>query len=286
MILVTGSTGTFGSYVAKELLKNGLEIKASSFDNVEKIGENLGDNVLAVKYDLNNPSTFDELLDGVRSMYLVAPSGSHQFSEQIIPLLKKAKEKAVNHIVLTTVLGADANPNSSHYKAEIAVKESKINYTIIRPNFIFQNFINYDLWAIKKNMIYLPTGDGATSYNDIRDVAEAVANVLQNPNNHLGKTYSITGPEALSHNKMADIFTTVLGRAIKNVNPSEAEYKGTLSQFGVPEHTVDFLATLYGFIKLNYFKTVTTDLEYILQRHPTSFHQFVVDHKYIFEIQH
>lgn len=283
MILVTGATGTFGSHVAKALQKKGLKIKVASFDDLEKMQEKFGDDVVSTKYDLNSPSTFDQLLDGVKSIYLVAPSGSHQFAEQIVPLLAKAKEKLVNHIVLTTVMGADANPSSSHYRAEIAIKESNISYTIIRPNFIFQNFINYDLWAIKKGMIFLPTENGETSYNDIRDVAEAIANVLYKPDAHLGKTYTITGPEALSHSKISEIFSKVLERNIRNVNPTEAEYKETLLKFRLPQNTVDFLATLYQFIKLNYFKSTTTDLEFLLKRKPTTFHQFVLDYKSIFE---
>ncbi|TAE17416.1 MAG: NAD-dependent epimerase/dehydratase family protein [Bacteroidetes bacterium] len=283
MILVTGSTGTFGSHVAKALQKKGLKIKVASFDNLEKMQHKFGDDVLTIKYDLNNPSTFDELLEGVKSIYLVAPSGSHQFAEQIVPLLAKAKEKLVNHIVLTTVMGADANPSSSHYRAEIAVNESSIGFTIIRPNFIFQNFINYDLWAIKKDMIFLPTENGETSYNDIRDVAEAIANVLEKPEEHVGKTYTITGPEALSHSKISEIFSKVLQRNIKNVNPTEVEYKETLLKFGLPQNTVDFLATLYHYIKLNYFKSTTRDLEFLLNRKPTTFHQFVSDYKEAFE---
>ncbi|MBL0881770.1 MAG: SDR family oxidoreductase [Chitinophagaceae bacterium] len=282
MILVTGATGTFGNNIAKALLKKGIAIKAASFDHTEKLKEILGKEVITTKYDLNDPSSFDQLLEGVKSIYLVAPSGSHQFSEQIIPLLLKAKEYSVEHIVLTTVLGADANPNSSHYKAEKALKESGIPYTIMRPNFIFQNFINYDLWAIKKGMIYLPTGDGTTSYNDIRDVAQAIANVFEYPHPHYGKTYSITGAEALSHKKMAEIFTTVLGRPIQNVNPTEEEYKQTLYDFGIPQPMVDFLAVLYSYIKLNYFKTVTPDLEFLLQRKPIAFHEFVKDYQHEF----
>ncbi len=283
MILVTGSTGTFGSHVAKALLTKGLKIKVASFDKLEKMQEKFGKEVVSTNYDLNSPSTFDELLDGIKSIYLVAPSGSNQFAEQIIPLLAKAKENLVNHIVLTTVMGADSNPSSSHHRAEIAIKESNIDYTIIRPNFIFQNFINYDLWAIKKDMIFLPTENGETSYNDIRDVADAIANVLETPNTHLGKTYTITGPEALSHSKISEIFSKVLERNIRNVNPTEVEYKETLLKFGLPQNTVDFLATLYHFIKLNYFKSTTTDLEFLLKRKPTTFHQFVIDYKAIFE---
>lgn len=283
MILVTGATGTFGSHVAKALLRKGMKIKIASLDNPNKMRDELGADVISSSYDLNKPSTFDELLNDVESVYLVAPSGSHQFAEQILPLLAKAKEKSVKHIVLTTVLGADANPNSSHYRTEIAVRECNINYTIIRPNFIFQNFINYDLWAVKKDMIYLPTGNAETSYNDIRDVAEAVANILESPDTHYGKIYSITGPEALSHSKISEIFSEVLGRNVRNVNPTEAEYKETLLKFGLPIHTVDFLATLYHYIKMNYFSSMTSDLEKLLKRKPTTFHQFVLDNKAIFD---
>lgn len=282
MILVTGATGVFGSHVAKELLRRGTSIKAASFDSALKIEEKIGQKVLTVTYNLDNPLSFDDLLDGIHSMYLVAPSGSHQFSEQIKPLLVKAKEKNIRNIVLTTVLGADANPGSSHFKAEEAVRSSGINYTIIRPNFIFQNFITYDLWAVKKGMIYLPTEKGQTSYNDIRDVAAAIAEVLLNAKEHYGQTYSITGSQALTHDQMAEIFTSVLGRHVKNINPTEHDYKDTLAKFGVPASSVDFLATLYSFIKKSYFKVVTNDFEKITGKKPITFEQFVTDYRDVF----
>jgi uncharacterized protein YbjT (DUF2867 family) len=162
------------------------------------------------------------------------------------------------------------------------VQNSGIDYTIVRPNFIFQNFINYDLDAVRKGMIYLPSGDGKTSYIDTRDVASFIVEILKNSTKHIAATYTITGSEALSHWDMAAIFSKVLGKEVKNQNPSEEEYKNLLLSYKLPQDTVDFMAMLYSFIKAGYFTAVTDDFQKIVGRTPISFESFVKDNRSAF----
>ena len=58
------------------------------------------------------------------------------------------------------------------------------------------NFIQY-YGPDKSGNIYLPWGQGACSFIDARDIAEAAAVVFTTPG-HAGKAYEVTGPEALT----------------------------------------------------------------------------------------
>jgi uncharacterized protein YbjT (DUF2867 family) len=58
------------------------------------------------------------------------------------------------------------------------------------------------------------TGDGRIGHVDVRDVAAGAAEIAVSPAAHAGKTYWPTGPESLSGNDVAEIFTKVLGRLI------------------------------------------------------------------------
>jgi uncharacterized protein YbjT (DUF2867 family) len=281
MILVTGSTGTFGRHVAKELQKQNIAFKAAG-QGSDKIKSLLGDDVNFSEFDWADSSTFNNLLRGITQVYLVSPPNSSTFSEQVVPFLQEAKKQGVTYIVLSSVLGSDANKESPLYKAEVAVQHSGIDYTIVRPNFILHNFINHDLGSIQNGVIYLPSGEGKTSYIDMRDVASFIVEVLKNPAKHTSKTYTLTGSEALTHQEIAGIFTKVLGVEIKNINPTEDEYKNMLTGYNVPQSIVDFMAALYSFIKAGYFENVTDDFRSVTGRAPVTFEQFVSDHKAIF----
>ena len=267
MILVTGSTGTFGSHVAKELQKQNSNFKAAGQSSV-KIKEILGEDVKFAEFDWANPNSFKNLFDGITAIYLVSPPNSNSFPDQLVPFLQEAKQAGVGFIVLSTVFGTEANKDGSLYKAELAVQNSGIDFCIVRPNFIFQNFINYDLGAVKSGVIYLPSGEGKTSYIDVRDVASLVVAILNNKEKHVSKIYKLTGSEAINHDTTAKIFTEVLGVEIKNLNPTEEDYKKTLRSYNLPDSTVDFMAMLYSFIKAGYFSTITKDFENVLGRKP------------------
>jgi len=280
-ILITGSTGTFGSHVAKEFQRKAIPFRAAA-QSIEKVKNILGQETEAVAFDWNNPSTFDALFDNVSIVYLIAPPFSSSFHQQVIPFLNKAKNRGVEHIVLTTAFGTDANPEGTFFKAEEIVKNLGIGYTILRPNFIFQNFVNFDLQSIRSGAIYLPTGEGKASYIDIRDIARVSADILENPKKHNEKIYSLTGGEALSHNEMASIFSEVLAKKISNINPTEEEFKNALRGYNVPAFIYDYMAVLYSVIKAGYMSTVTNDVRNLTGKNPILFKSYVEENKAVF----
>ena len=69
---------------------------------------------------------------------------------------------------------------------------------------------------------------------DVRDIA-AVAAVALTKNGHAGKTYDITGPEALTHHEMASLLTTASGKTVTFVDVPEAVMRDGLIRFGFRE---------------------------------------------------
>lgn len=281
MIFVTGASGTFGSHVAKDLQAKKIPFRAGAQDS-QKAAAILGTGIDCISFDWNEPGTFEPALKDITKLYLVSPPNSPSFPEQVAPFLQAAKKMGVGFVVFSSVYGTDQNPGSSLYKAETAVQNAGMEYAIVRPNFIFQNFINYDLAAVRQGIIYLPSGESKTSYIDVRDVALAIVEILQNPQPHSAKAYNITGAESLSHAEMAEIFSTVLHKPVQNLDPSGADYEKTLTGYGLPAATVAFMGQLYAYIKAGYFATPTSDFTSITHRQPRSFKQFAEDYKAVF----
>ncbi len=266
MILVTGSTGTFGSAIVKKLQEKNNAYREASSEN----------------FDWNKSATFEKALLGIEKVFLVSPPNFIDFDQKIIPFIVEAKKAGVKFILLSTLYGAEKNPTSTFAKTEKIIAECGINYAIVRPNFIFQNFITYDLEAIKSGSIYLPTKDSKTSYIDVNDVATAVTLILENPREHNGIAYTLTGSEALSHEQFATIFTEVLGKKVTNIAPTNAEYKATLLSYNLPQEIVDFMGVLYAGIVVEAFKTPTNDFELLTGKKPITAKEFIELNRSVF----
>lgn len=281
MIFLTGASGTFGHHVASELIKQNMPFRAAA-QSVEAIYEKLGNQVEAVAFDWNQPQTIPQLLKGIQVVYLISPPFTYDFHRQAAPLLEEAKRQGVQHIVLTTGLFTEGRPDNLFYKTEELVKQSGIDYTLIRPDFLFQNFINYDLQAVQGGALYLPSGDGKAAYVDVRDVAALSAQVLAQPQEHAGKSYAATGPQALSHREMAAVFTTILGRTVQHIDPSIAEYTQTLRGYGVPDLVSGFMAMLYTTMKDGEWSKLSHDVETVTGQPARSLAEFVEENKAVF----
>ncbi|MGK7949263.1 MAG: hypothetical protein AB4368_10795 [Xenococcaceae cyanobacterium] len=94
---------------------------------------------------------------------------------------------------------------------------------------------------------------------------------------HIGKTYTLTGREALSGVEQARIFSRHLHRQIIYHDiPPEKEEEAMVAM-GMPEILVKALSQLHSFCQANKFAEVSPDVETVLDRPPISFDRFVED---------
>jgi len=113
----------------------------------------------------------------------------------------------------------------------------------------------------------------------------AVAVKALTEDGHVGKAYTLTGPEALTNKEIAQILSQELGREIRFVNLSAAQLKEALLSAGVLEWNADALLDLQRLYREGKASTVTRDVEKILGRQPISFAQFFRDYRSDFEVR-
>lgn len=281
MILVTGATGNFGGSTAQFLQQKNIPFRAAA-NHLEKLKGRFGSEVELVMFDWNDPKTFTEMLDGITTVSLMPPPVvTSDFHINAKPFIDAAKKAGVKHILLTTALYSD-NPDSLFYETEELIKNSAMDFTIIRPSFVFQNFLNQFLQSVQNGVILAPSEKGKTSYVDIRNVGEATAVVLESPAAHKGKIYSITGSEALTHRQMADIFSEQLSRQVVHISPSIDEYKKTLAKLNVPGFLHEFLVVLYGTIAKGQWEKVSNDYTLLTGKNAIFFTDFVQENRTLF----
>ena len=110
---------------------------------------------------------------------------------------------------------------------------------------------------------------------DARDIAAVVAEVLtRNGSHHVDKVYEITGPEALSHDQVAEILSMETGRRISYMDISVGGLREGLKQMGIADWFIDNALELYDVYRSGHRSRETTVIEQITGQKPTSFSKF------------
>lgn len=276
-ILVTGATGTIGRDVTKELAKKGATIRAGVRDP-GKAKKLFGPGIALTPFDFENPESFNDALKDVTNVFVLPPLMLNQV-EATNGFVDAAKNAGVQDIVKLSVIGADAEPPFTFGKWHAAedrhIRDSGVAFTILRPNAFMQNFIKR--FAPRDGVIYLPLGNGKTSFVDTRDIARVTAEVLTTEG-HKGKIYTLTGPAALGIAEVAEILSEAANREIKYVDVPEAATRDGMLQAGLPEWQVDALMELYAINKQSRWGAVTIDIEKVTGKPATTFAQFARNH--------
>jgi uncharacterized protein YbjT (DUF2867 family) len=188
-------------------------------------------------------------------------------------------------VKLSAMGGREAVFPRQHAQSEEYIQATGVPYTFLRPNGFMQNMVNYNAPTINtQSAFYGSEGDGRVSHIDIRDVAAVAVKVLTE-DSYVGKTYTLTGPEALTNKEIAQILSQELGRQIRFVNLPAEQLKEALLSAGVPEWNADAVLDLQRFYREGKATTVTRDVEEILGRNPISFAQFFRDYRSDFEVR-
>ncbi len=286
-ILVTGATGTVGSEVVKQLSAKGADVRACCH-TLSKADKIRGPGVEIVEVDYNKPETVEAAFRGVEKLFLLTPFTDNMV-EITAQLAAEARKAGVKHIVKlsTLVLGGDVEakipPIRWHRQAEEIVEESGIPYIFVRPNGFMQNFINYYGETIEtQNAIYTAAGEAKVGFVDARDIAAVAVEALTG-DGHEGKVYTITGPEAISHNQIADILSEVLGRKISHVNLSEEDLRKGLEEAGLPDWIITSFVEGERITREGRPSAVLPTVEEVTGKKPRSFEQFARDYAEAFE---
>jgi len=88
------------------------------------------------------------------------------------------------------------------------------------------------------------------------------------------KTYTVTGPEALTGEQVASVLSTSLGKRIVYGPISTAEFREFLKGTGESEFVVDAECELFDYWSKGMGKTVTGDIEHVLSRKPVDLASF------------
>ncbi len=283
MILVTGATGVNGTELIKQLEPLGVPIRTM----VRKLPANAlySRNVECAIADFDDRESLVRALQGVERAFLTTNSSEH-VEEQQLRFVEAAKQAGVSYVVYLSQLHAakDSPVRFLRYHAvvEEALASSGMAFTYLRPNLYMQAMLGFAHSIHSEGRFFTPAGNARVSLVDVRDIA-AVAAAALTSSGHEGKTYDITGPEALTHTGMAAQFSDALGKQVDYIDVPDAAMHSALLSYSMPLWQTEGLIEDYGHYRREEASAVSNHVQQITGTAPRSFRTFLDDYKQAFQ---
>ncbi len=208
--LVIGATGTTGSRVVAGLIAEGHRVKAAGRSATPVEGAE------PVRFDWNEPATFDQALDGVDRVYLIpadrllGPGRGHAALPPPGPIRRRAPRGAAELIgdPRGRSCGGTGPPGPARPVRAVGGAAAVLVHAELR------RLHPPRARSIREDGVVLTaTGDGRVGFVDAQDIAAVAVRALtdeQAPDTDL----ILTGPQALSYDDVAAIITEVGGRPV------------------------------------------------------------------------
>ena len=227
-ILIIGGAGKTGARVNALLRASGVSTRPVSRST-------------PVPFDWTRPETWPAALAGVSMAYVtyqpdLAVEGA---SDAIAEVSRLARESGLKHVVL---LSGRGEPGAQ--RAEAALQQSGVPWTVVRASWFDQNFSEgYLLDGVLAGDIALPVGAVPEPFIDADDIAEVVVAALTD-RRHAGKLYEVTGPRALTFAQAVAEISGAAGRPIHYRQTGSEEFADGMRPH-VPEEYIALLLELF-----------------------------------------
>lgn len=272
-ILVTGATGTVGRRVVTRLVEAGHIVRALVRDPGSA---NLPSGVESVRGDLANASTLTGTLEGIDAMFLVWPFTSIEAATVLAPTVVAMFAEHVPRIVYLSAETAAEEPNRFWGRVERLVERSSAEWTILRPTGFAKNTLAWVDQIRVADVVRWPYAAATRSLVHEDDIAAvAVATITQG--GHHGRTYVVTGPEALTQSDQVNAIGQALGRTLQFEEISrDAARPGLVAAFGDESFADAALDAWAGFVTRP--EQVTSTAQEITGRPARALRDWAADH--------
>jgi NAD(P)H dehydrogenase (quinone) len=278
-LLVTGASGHLGRLVLDHLLADGIDagrIVATTRDP-SKLADYAARGIEVRKADFAEPASLAEAFRGVDRVALISTDAIGQRLDQHKAAIAAAKAAGVNHIVYTSM--PNPTPESlitfaaEHRGTEEALAASGLGYTILRNAWYQENMFMNLPQVLASGQWYTSAGDGKVSHISRDDCAAALAKALAADTTE-SRTYTLTGPDALTTAEIAAMASAATGKPITVIQLTDDQLAGGMKAAGVPDFLVPFLVGFDANTRVGGADIVTGDFEALTGRKPRPFKTF------------
>ncbi|MEU6645374.1 NAD(P)H-binding protein [Saccharomonospora sp. NPDC046836] len=274
MILVTMAAGNVGLPLVEQLHSAGLPVRASTLDADR---DRLPAGIDVVGGDITDPTVLDKAFAGVEALFLAT---SHPANEG--PVLRQAEQAGVRRVVLLSSLSASELPDSpvsaEFRRIEQAVQASSLAWTILRPQGFASTMLSLGwLPMFHQGTIRAPLATKAVPVIHPADIASVARTALIEDGHH-GRTYELTGPEALTLPEQVQQIGTEIGRDLTFDELTVERARDELQQYA-PAMVVDYFLSVWGAVRPDVRDTV----EAVTGRPARTFRQWARENAELFD---
>ena len=217
-ILVTGATGTIGTQVIAHLTGKGADVRALTRNPAEAT---LPDGITAVAGDIGDIDSVRAALVGIDTLFLLVPNVADELTRAMLTL-DAAREAGVKGIVYLSVFKGEQYADVPHFAGKATVErmiaDLGLPATMLRPAYFIQNDQRQKEGLLGRGVYAMPIGGRGISMVDTGDIGEAAAIELlrrDRADSPLpAATYALVGPDVLTGEDIAAIWSDVLARPI------------------------------------------------------------------------
>lgn len=272
MIVVTGATGELGRATALRLLDRVPPEQLGVCVRDPAKAQDLAARGVRVRAgDFADPAALAHAFEGATRVLVVSVDRT---GEQAVRLHANAVRAAVagaERVVYTSHAGARPDspfaPMPDHAATEDVLRSSGVGFTALRNGFYASTVLRLLAGALRTGELAVPE-DGPVAWTAHADLAEAAALALTG-DALTGRTAPLTAGEALDAEGIAELASSVTGRAIRRVVVPEERYHADLVGHGVPEAGAAMLVGLFAAARRGDFAAVAPTLTALLDHPPT-----------------
>lgn len=272
-VLVTGATGNVGSAVVAELRRRGAAVRAF----VRRPAEKLGDDVEIAIGDFDDPGSVRSALGGVDRVFLSSGDGPRKAHHEAAVIDAADVELIVKASTIGAQAGAPLPPFDWNGRSEDHLRRSGIPAVVLRSGFYMTNLLAVAEPVRARHILPAPAGDGRIAMIDPFDVGAVAAAVLTGTG-HDGRTYELTGPEAVGYRDIAAELSRVTGTHVEYVDVPPAAAREGLVASGMPDWLVQHLDGAFARFRAGEFAATTDTVAVLTGRPPRSIADFLTDH--------
>jgi uncharacterized protein YbjT (DUF2867 family) len=270
-VLVTGATGTVGAAVVRALTARGVHPHT-----LVRTPRGPGARVA----DFADPATLPAAFAGADRVFLLCGNHPDQVRWETAAI-DAAAAAGVRRIVKMSALGARAGSPvaflDAHARIEDHLRGCGVPWVSLRPAFLMSNLLGSAPGVRQAGALFLPAAGAKVAMVDPRDVAEVAAAVLTG-DGHDGRTYELTGPEAVTFDEVAGELSAALGRPVAFVPVPDADARAQMVAAGLPPWYADNVVTQMGQLRSGAQDRVGDTVAALTGREPRAVGEFLRDH--------
>ena len=273
-LAVSGAGGHLGRRTVELLLQGGARHIVALTRDPSKLADLKAKGVEVRAASFDQPDSLPAAFAGVERLLIISTNDLERRRRQQVGAVDAAVAAGVRHLLYTSITSpypdrsAAALVPDSHYWTEIRIAASGRDFTLLRNNLYADFQIPAAQHAVATGTLYHAAGAGRRAFVTREDCAAAAAGALLRAEGQ--RIYDISGPEALSADDLAALFSTLSGKPVKAQAVSGADLVAGLKAGGVPTEMAAVLATFETDAAKGLLGIVSNAVEELTGRPPQS----------------